>query len=115
MRAASAHRRLAAPNKSRTKIMSDDVMQSCLVPHTVTPTPFVHGMAFKLGLGLTPAAAIDRLTANDPTLIVCDLSKSAVRPLSRPTRHSSPHSHLLFLVDVAPFSPASARHTLRSR
>lgn len=35
-------------------------------------------MAFKLGLGLTPAAAIDRLTANDPTLIVCDLSKSAV-------------------------------------
>lgn len=27
---------------------------------------------------LTPAAAIERLSANDPTLTVCDLSKSAV-------------------------------------
>ena len=35
-------------------------------------------MAFKFAV-LTPTSAIDRLTNNDPTLTICDLSKSAVR------------------------------------
>ena len=31
---------------------------------------------------LTPSAAIERLNSNDPSLVVCDLSKSAVRGAS---------------------------------